>query len=214
MQHPYFWTANQVVQVPLKALLSQVRPAYPQSHCWDDTFAYLTGDAIEKAVVDALVLAYQRDGGFREPVVVSDGFEFDGEDAVGLANGTHRVVASIIAGAETITVLCRPEQTHEEPLESQDIMVVTVTLPAGDMDIWEQVSQCLRSFPVNNTLWLECEHYGTSIDTVELIFTDDHGLTSKQLKQQCHRQLLARMGQRFPIAVVCTTEKDHWGEFY
>lgn len=133
-----------VWRVPLADFLAQVRPLYGGPD-WSDVVRSMLADPDERERVTTL--ASIAGAGFRQPVIVDD------EDR-DVANGMHRVVASVVAGATHVDVTDRYSAIARPQLRIE----FALDLPAGRpyADVFEAASSFLWSFPVGAD-WAETD---------------------------------------------------------
>lgn len=128
---------------------AQVAPAYGDT--WDQAIGDLCADPGERAVIDELRAALDRDGRFRDPVVV----ETDDDGTLRVANGMHRVTASVLAGRPVRWRFGWPA-VHEQA-EAVD---VTFDVPGGlDDDTFDELTGVLRSFALDEDTWVETDSF-------------------------------------------------------
>lgn len=112
-------------------------PAYGDS--WDGIVASMTADPVESVTVDLLAAELRSGRRLREPIVA------DFVEGV-VHNGTHRIVAAIVAGADGLEVC-------DDLADDDEVIEVTFRArleapPADPDDADDLVFSALRSFPI------------------------------------------------------------------
>lgn len=140
----------------LSELLATYSSVYPESGKWEETVELLLNDPVERATVEDLLEELSVHGTWREPILLDPG---DEEYPPTVANGTHRVVASILHGLETVPVSHTtapatpaedsPETTSYSWLESE----IRFAEPLSE-ELVDQLFGVLRSFRVDGNHWL------------------------------------------------------------
>lgn len=148
--------------VPLSAVLTHMSPAYGDS--WEKVLPELWSSDPDAAVVEELARELLADGRFRFPIHV------DVEDGR-VANGMHRVAATVLAGHDTIEVTDVPAASHEECVH----LVMQIAAVPDDLDALTDALDRLRSFPLADT-WVESDVYGLFGDVLDTEYYCPHRL--------------------------------------
>lgn len=137
------------VFVPLERLVAFTRPVYG-GDSWEELVAWMLQDRYESRTVAALVEQLEAHGRFRNPVIVEDGW---------VANGTHRVVAAIVADAAGLHVAAAPAASSDDAERLEVTFTVTLDEPSVERDeLFDAVFSALRSFPHGDE-WIECDGF-------------------------------------------------------
>lgn len=164
--------------VSLASVLTQVRPAYGGTS-WDEALAYLDSEPAESAVVAALCASLLESGAelFESPIRVFRADPDDRpEDGVAdftpnsdggvwaLGNGMHRVAAAVRMGLTTIRCTTVEPGTADTADEEYADVVFRVPEfahgPDASLDALDWVCGWLRSFPLSDGTWVECDSFG------------------------------------------------------
>ena len=123
-------------------LIASVAPAYCDS--WAEAIDELVNDQDEAETVAALRAVLASGGEFTTPVVIQDGR---------VCNGMHRIVASVLEGRDTVTVV---DQYPPAPDTYFEVMFTADPIPPGDPgeDLINRVFARVRSFPLDGG-WAE-----------------------------------------------------------
>jgi len=162
-------------EVPLDAVMRYWVPAYPNGGTWEDTIRVLAKCPGERIIVDTLRAELRESGRFERPIrlyhqpyEVDDGEVYEESWFVG--NGTHRVVAAHLEGAETILA------TREDETDETDFIDVTLSLDISgsdptcspeESDQLDFVSDYLHSFRLDDETWVESP-IASGSDTVSI----------------------------------------------
>ncbi|SDE70174.1 hypothetical protein SAMN05660485_01588 [Blastococcus fimeti] len=133
-----------VWRVPIGDLLARVQPAYGSAD-WADHRRRMLDDPDERERVTTLAAIAA--GGFRQPVIL------DTEDGR-IANGMHRIVASIVAGLPHVDVTDRYSEIERPQLRIEFALGVPPEHRFGDAH--DAADSLLWSFPVGDE-WAETD---------------------------------------------------------
>lgn len=145
-------------------VITQYNPLYPEPYSWGNTVEYLMNTPHEAQVVNRLMEILYTYGSFREPVTLGTGAE-----AKFVYDGTHRIVASIVSGAEHVRV--QDEFPPYDP-ESYDFEVFTTITrhddDPGDETLLDCASNELRSLEISDSLWITSDYASSCDGSIDL----------------------------------------------
>lgn len=149
--------------MPLAEFKAKFAPVYPgEEPTWDDTVQYMLNDPIEGEIVQLLVDYLAKDGKFREPVYTGIGVRYienEGKteelDIDIVSNGTHRMVAMILNGNETVEYTYKDDPEYVDPWNELPLILTRVQfeglLDEAGTDI---LMDTFRSFPISENEWV------------------------------------------------------------
>jgi hypothetical protein len=156
--------------VPLPTFLATYLPAY-FGPGWDDVLVGMLSAESERETVEALRAELSVNGRFNEPVAV------ESDDKV--ADGMHRIVASILAGATHISVT--DADVPATPAERVEVRFTADLSPElatkYDSATWFAAAH-LRSFPLEGR-WTETASMVSTDGVVSGSWFCPHGLADK-----------------------------------
>lgn len=144
--------------ISVKELVKEISPLYPEGKDWEITKEYMMNNQYEKKVVELLIEELKNnDGKFRDPIYVGVLNDDETKENLHVLNGTHRVVAHIIAGSTHVDVRLEDDEPVEH--DSETVVLVNVTYKYNeekdsDYDIFDEFADCLRSLRVNDKIWV------------------------------------------------------------
>ena len=148
-----------VTEIGLPEFLLSFSPVYPEGGTWEDTVHLLTTDPVENLTITHLVNILHSEGSFREPITVSENEDDEGNllGSWRVSDGTHRVVASILAAVKTIHITKERSYPEDDKYEAitailrfEDEQEYDTTKHEG---LFDYFSDRLRSFPIDNEVW-------------------------------------------------------------
>ena len=161
--------------IPLLHVLGQVRPAYGGA-TWGEALAYLYDTPAEAEVISALcatgvsvfdesIRVFRAEPDDRRDDDVADFTPSMEGSAWVIGNGMHRVAAAVRMGWETIR--CTSVESTIEDGKVDEYVDLVFTLPDMtfgrdvDMDALDWVCGWLRSFPLPDGTWVECDSFSS-----------------------------------------------------
>jgi len=174
--------STDVFKIPLDELTRKFKPAYPGNN-WNETLAYLYAN--EPQLMEDLWGEYVRCGDFREPVNLSPG---ENEEAPIVLNGTHRVCVLL---KHEISEITARYGYSDEPMESYSAKIVLSESETLDENEEDDLFESVRSFRVNDELWVTVDSSWYSSNEWEL-FLDLPNLNSKSLVENRLKEILEK----------------------
>lgn len=149
---------------------------------WERTTAVFLHE--ERDVLDGLQADLQRDGQFREPVILD-------RDQRVILDGTHRIVAAARAGVSHIAVSFAYPETHTITVFA-DIHWHAVAPQSEATD--EAFFTFVRSFPIHDALWAESSSMSGSLgyDGTSIAYTFPKSFSVADC-EQLHQVLAERI---------------------
>lgn len=185
------------MKVKVAELIANYSPVYPRDNqTWQGVIDYYRSDPYEQFKVDTLIEALQRGESFREPIALYS-------DSKTVGNGTHRLVASYLVGADDIDVIYwnEDDDEDEESIEEDDsndedeereVFVETdLTVSIGDLpeeESFDMIIGVLFSVPLSDQLWVTssaCGGGSLSEDrtmSFSVPWDDSRAFTSEEIK--------------------------------
>lgn len=173
----------------LSDLLNNFHPVYPAGGDWEEAFQVLHDDTHEYNTVLALIEEYKHNGGFRDPIILTtpvEDAEEDEEYIPQVKDGTHRVYALHLMGVEEAYVQEGYRIPSHEDIDTEDYSVyplmetyVRVLDDLSEEEV-ETAFSVLRSFKLNDRMWITCDVAAYIKNTVNLTWSstvlDEEGL--------------------------------------
>lgn len=194
---------------PLYKIMTEYASFYPSTHKWEDTIAYMLNDPIQKNIVEDLMndLKNSPTTTFREPVLIETDKDFEERVAEAadpeildidethsqkfIYDGTHRVVASYLYGAENILTADYGSINYEEP---HLIQATIITGPKGffehNDEAVEQLTDRISSLPLNEKVWARSEISTFGENTIKLYWyygNYDTELLNKRINEELYK---------------------------
>lgn len=143
---------NNAFMKPMAEILHDYAPAYPyeedgtREQLWEKGFQICREDSL---VVKNLTIEYQRDGAFREPIILSD------EGCI--LNGMHRLtVLKDLSIEEARVIIGYPDSTHD----FLEISGITHLTTDEIFDIYDET----MSIPFSDEFWLNFDFLSTKAE--------------------------------------------------
>lgn len=157
--------------IPLSEIVENYAPVYPAGGTWQDTVDLMKNDETEWEVVTHLMNYLKTNPHFREPIalqskeLLEEDRLYDEEEGIvdenhdyntpNVLNGTHRMVASILSGAETVLAEMIYPETPPNVSSLVAVTKVYIEEPAlNEEEIADFFFDHARSFPVNENVWV------------------------------------------------------------
>ena len=161
---------------PLYKIMTEYASFYPSTHKWEDTIAYMINDPIQEKMIQDLIkeLADSPTTTFREPVLIETDKDFEERVAEAadpdildvdethpqkfIYDGTHRIVASYLYGAESILTAEYGSLCYDElPFMQTTIITGPQNFFTNDEEAVEQITDRISSFPLDKKTWARSE---------------------------------------------------------
>ena len=146
----------------LSDIIAKYNPVYPDKETWEDTVTYLMNTPSEAKIVNRLreVIA---ENNLREAVVIGTGEDDDGSPKKFVFNGTHRMVAYILAGDMSKDIAVLDEDKETIPYEPEETIAFTSLAFERDIDdeFFCFLVDHLRSFELDENFWVEGDASGS-----------------------------------------------------
>lgn len=149
-------------ETPCDEFSSRFGPAYGND--WSALVTDLTEDEDERLVVEALRAVLRGGDRFRQPVRV------DTDDSY-VTNGCHRVVASILEHVPVRWVEDGAVDSAQPEFFGDELEVELVVSGSPEDDIFDRAASRLRSFPLDDELWVESCGFGARPVQTETVFS-------------------------------------------
>lgn len=152
----------------LSEIVANYKPVYPEPYSWDITLASLLSEPSEKATIDYLVNILLSGGTFREPVVLGTAEFEEGVEVLAVVNGTHRLCAHMVANVNEVYVINQDDIVYED---SDSYLSTEITFePEIFSENIDSLFDILRSFPLNENIWMESSVSSTRGTTLNLLW--------------------------------------------
>lgn len=193
---------------PLYKIMTEYASFYPSTHKWEDTIAYMLNDPIQKNIIEDLIneLKNSPTTTFREPILIESNQDFEERLAEAadpenldidethsqkfIYDGTHRVVATYLYGAENILTADYGSINYEE---SPFIQTTIITGPKGffehNDEAVEQLTDRISSLPLNEKVWARSEILSFGENSINVHWNNesyDEQLLNNRIKEELH----------------------------
>lgn len=163
----------------LSEVMEEYKPVY-QYKDWDDAMRQMLSNETDYEIIEELKHQYLKTGKFREPIVLycNDGIKE-------IADGTHRIIASFIIGAEKILV-----SEGYPTLSTPNSFLVTSIKYSSDTDMFDKLIDSLMSFPLNDDIWVTSDlASGQKAKKIELYWTTNDESISSMITEEINRRI-------------------------
>ena len=193
----------------LYKIMTEYASFYPSTHKWEDTIAYMLNDPIQKIIVEDLMneLKNSPTTTFREPILIERNEDFEERLAEAadpdildidethpqkfIYDGTHRVVASYLYGAENILAADYGSINYEEsPVMQTTIITGPKNLFSLDDEVVEQITDRISSFPLDEKTWARSEILSFGENSINVHWNNesyDEELLNNRIKEELHK---------------------------
>ena len=193
----------------LSELVENYIPIYPEPYTWETTVQFILDDPIEAQTLNYLIEILKTKGQFREPVLLGVAEWEDDVEIPAIMDGTHRVCAHILYGSEEVYVETQkpydPDKVWDESIEAP-VLTSTISLPPEISDDEVEVLDLfglLRSFPINDDLWVTCDVSSGSGNVMENMWNVDPYIEG--LADSITETILAILAEHHPNLVFTVT---------
>lgn len=189
----------------LSELKAKYAPIYPDDHTWEATVKYIMMDPIESDTVKELVKDLKAGIPLRKPVTLGEATIHNIDDVPTVVDGTHRVVAHIIAEVDEVPVEFYVENDDESEAETAQVnptecleTKVVFSEPLDDYGI-DMVFSVLRSMKISEEIWLTSSvgsGRNQEFTTIWDLYDDEYEFTSEFMESVtvAARERLTRFG--------------------
>ena len=167
-------------------VMQNYKPLYPHSGLWEDTFQMIKEDPIDCNIVQDLLSDLERNGEFREPIVLTTYEEYLEAEAEykyaegnttdpyvpHVSNGTHRVYAHYLSQNKEVKVQFGrnpeglPENDEDYPILASKVVVP----PELDAEQIYALFDHFRSFKLNDDVWVNSELVSTHYNNFHILW--------------------------------------------
>lgn len=210
-----------MTKISLADLIVQYPPVYP-NNSWEETREHLVEDEHEGRIIAELVEVLKRDGSFREPILIGAAVHDEHTDVcepncesedcevevASVVNGTHRVVAHMLHGSEWVNIITEDELTYDEN-EDASYIVTKIAIEPYDDDVFDELFSALRSFPIDEDLWVESSCSSGSKGVVNMLW--DNKPTADN-ERAIHAAVVERLKQLGIATSLVETNTEKWEE--
>lgn len=208
----------------LSELKAKYAPIYPDDHTWEATVKFIMGDPIESETVNELVKDLKAGIPIRKPVTLGEATINKIDDVPTVVDGTHRVVAHIVAEVDEVPVEFYIESDDEEEPEPEPVQLdpteflETKVVFSEPLDEYEtdMIFSILRSMKISDEIWLTSSvgsGRNQEFTTIWDLYDDEYEFTAEFMETvtSAARERLNRFGfdsKQFTVE----TETVSWDE--
>lgn len=198
-----------MIKLKITEIINNYSSSYGTNRNWQKLCEKFMNDETERNIVEKLIIELEKYGDFREPIVLitSDDSSYDNY----VANGTHRLIASMLKGKTHINCVI-------DHVETEHNNVITIVKSTTSLEgFLEKFLKNYRSFKVSEEYWATVEsvscNWVSEQYNMEISWGEKYDEKNTPLLVDKLFEIFAKSGG-YPITIESYSKSDYGKQYF